>query len=107
MHSAMVVMQDSTAEKMLEMPLAKRDEKIQALPPDRSHHPFASGICLGRTERRPQYAHAHSPYGLIQVSGEDVVPVMDEEAERMIIGERFSQLLDGPFCAGMIGDIEV
>ena len=32
---------------------------------------------------------------------------MDEEAERMIIGERFPQLLQGPLRAGMIGDIAV
>src|SRR5665213_332037 len=27
------------------MPLAQRDEEVQALPADRSHHTFASGIC--------------------------------------------------------------
>jgi hypothetical protein len=32
---------------------------------------------------------------------------MDEEAEGMNIGERFPQLLQGPLCAGMIGDIAV
>ena len=32
---------------------------------------------------------------------------MDEEAERMIIGERFPQLLHGPLRAGVISDIDV
>src|ERR1700688_3277580 len=32
---------------------------------------------------------------------------MDEEAERMIIWERFPQLLQGPLRAGVIGDIDV
>jgi hypothetical protein len=47
MNSAMVVMQDPTVEKILEMPLAQRDEEIQALPADGSDHAFASGISLG------------------------------------------------------------
>ena len=47
MNSAMIVMQYPTVEKVLEMPLAQRDEEIQALPADRSHYTFASGISLG------------------------------------------------------------
>jgi len=30
---------------------------------------------------------------------------MDEEPERMVIGERFPQLLQDPLRAGVIGDI--
>ena len=58
MNAAMIVMQYPAVESVLEMPLAQRDEEIQALPADGSDHTFASGICLGRPERRPQYAHA-------------------------------------------------
>ena len=47
MNSAMVVMQYPTVEKAFEMPLAQRDEEIQALPADSSHYTFASGIGLG------------------------------------------------------------
>ena len=36
-----------------------------------------------------------------------LIAVMDEEAERMIIGERFPQLLRSPLRVGMIGDIAV
>ena len=42
----MAVMQNPTAEKMLEMPLAQRNEEIQALPADGSNYTFASGIGL-------------------------------------------------------------
>jgi hypothetical protein len=52
MNSAMVVMQYPTVEKVLEMPLSQGDVEIQALPADRSHYTFASGIGLGRAERR-------------------------------------------------------
>jgi len=59
MNSAMVVMFYPTVEKVFEMPLSQRDEEIQALAAYGSDHTFASGICLGRSERR-QNAHAHS-----------------------------------------------
>jgi hypothetical protein len=60
MNSAMVVMFYPTVEKVFEMPLSQRDEEIQALAAYGSDHTFASGICLGRSERRRQNAHAHS-----------------------------------------------
>jgi hypothetical protein len=47
MNSATVVMQNPTVEKVLERPPSQRDEEIQALPADRSHYTFASGISLG------------------------------------------------------------
>ena len=53
MNAAMIVMQYPTVESVLEMPLAQRDEKIQALPADRPHHTLANGIGFGRLGRRP------------------------------------------------------
>ena len=60
MNAAMIVMQYPTVESVLEMPLAQRDEEIQALAADRSHHTLANGVCFGRLRRRSQDAHAHS-----------------------------------------------
>ena len=60
MNAAMIVMQYPVLESAFKMPLAERDEEIQALPSDRSHHTLANGICFGRSGRCPQYAHAHS-----------------------------------------------
>jgi hypothetical protein len=45
--SAMIVVQDPTVEKMLEMPLTQRDDEVQALAVDCSHYTFASGVSLG------------------------------------------------------------
>ena len=53
MNAAMIVMQYPTVESLFEMPLAQRDEEIQALPSDRSHHTLANGICFGRSGRCP------------------------------------------------------
>src|ERR1700733_14790182 len=68
---------------------------------------FANRICLGRLRRGPQHGHAHRGDALIQLLGEDAVSVVDEEAEGMILRESFAQLLLGPVCAGMIGDVDV
>jgi hypothetical protein len=107
MNSALVVMKYPMVENVLEMSLSQRDEEIQALSADGSHQTFASGMSFGRSSRRPTDAHAHSRYGLIQFPWEDAVPVMDEKTERMIIRERFPQLLQGPLRAGVIGDVVV
>ncbi|MCU1335391.1 MAG: hypothetical protein JWO19_972 [Bryobacterales bacterium] len=106
-NASVIVMAYPPIENVLQMPLPQRDEEIQALPADGSDHTFASGICLGRPERRPQYAHAHGGHSFIQFLGEDAVPIVDQEAERMITGECFTQLLLGPFRAGVIGDVDV
>jgi hypothetical protein len=47
MNAAMIVMQYPAVESVLEMPLAQRDEEIQALPADRSHHTLANGVGEG------------------------------------------------------------
>jgi hypothetical protein len=60
MNAAMIVMQYPTVESVLEMPLAQRDEEIQALAADRSHHTLTNGVCFGRSGRCPQDAHAYS-----------------------------------------------
>jgi hypothetical protein len=47
MNAAMIVMQYPTVESVLEVPLAQRDEEIQALPADRSHDALANRIGEG------------------------------------------------------------
>jgi len=61
----------------------------------------------GRLRRRSQHALAHGGNGLIQFLGEDAVPIVKEEAERMITGQCFPQLLQGPFPTGVIGGVDV
>jgi hypothetical protein len=40
-----------------------------------------------------QYSWCSPPSTALRFQGEDAVPVMDEEVERCVAGERFSQLL--------------
>ena len=79
LNTAVIVMAYPPLENVLQMPLSQRNEKIQALPTDRSHQAFATGICLGRLRRRPQCAHAHSGHGFIQFLGENAVTVVDRK----------------------------
>ena len=65
MNAAMIVMQYPTVESLFEMPLAQRDEEIQALPADGSHHTLANGVRFGRSTWCPQYAHAHGGNRLV------------------------------------------
>ena len=60
-NASVIVMAYPPIENVLQMPLSQGDEEIHALPADGSDHTFGSGICLGRPERRPQYAHAVWP----------------------------------------------
>jgi hypothetical protein len=103
---SVIVVEYPPIENVLQM-LSQRDEEIQALSADRSDQAFANSIRLGRPERRPQYAHVDGGHGFIQFPGEDAIPVVDQEAERLITAECFPQLLLGPFRAGVIGDVDV
>ena len=64
-NAAVIVMAYPPLENVLQMPLSQRDEEIQALSADGSHQALANGICLGRSRRRPHYAHVHGGYGFI------------------------------------------
>jgi len=59
MNAAMIVMENPLVEDLLQVPFAERNHEVQAVATDRTDQSLASGICLGRSGRRPQYAHAH------------------------------------------------
>jgi hypothetical protein len=52
MNAPVIVMQYPTVESVLEMPLAQRDDEIQALSADRSHYSLANGVGEGRQLHR-------------------------------------------------------
>ena len=45
--------------------------------------------------------------GLVHGRREDAVTIMDEKAISAIHGKAVSELLDGPFCRGVVGEIPV
>ena len=52
-----------------------------------------------RTVRK--YLASHRGHSLVQVLGEDAVPVMDQKPVRMFLCQRFAELLQGPFSTRM------
>src|SRR5215831_12900581 len=91
----------------VEMPLVQRDHKVQTLSPQSPDDPFADRIGHGRPYWRFDHVQPHVTYGLVNVFGEDDIPVMDENAVRVVSRNGFAELLPGPLRRGMGCDIDV
>ena len=89
------------------MPFVQGDYKVQALAPHRPDDAFTDRIGHGRPYRRCDDVQPHMPYTLVNVFGENRIPVVDQEAIRMIDRNGFSKLLHGPRSCGMGCDIDV
>jgi hypothetical protein len=50
-NSSMIVMGDPVRQELFQMSLPKRDQEVQAFPPDRSDQPLTDGACLWRSHR--------------------------------------------------------
>ena len=66
---------------MLEVPLAKDDDVIDALAPDATEKPLANGIHERSLNGRPKNADAGALRGLVEVGTELTVVVSDDELE--------------------------
>jgi hypothetical protein len=68
--------------------LGKRDQKVQALPPERAQESLTQGIGLGTPhggfeDPQPQMLHM-----LVKLVREDTIAVMDEKARGMVGRDR-------------------
>ena len=84
-----------------------RDQVVETFAAKRPDKPFTKPIGGGHPRRRFQRAYPECLQGSIDFSGEDRVPVMDEEAVFVIGRQELSKLLDGPFGRRMLSDIAV
>ena len=103
--TAPIVVDDELRDNPLEVPLAKWDEIVEALTangPDQSLNKTVRRRC---PDRGLEYAHAKGFQLLIHSRGENSVPVVDQKSIRMVEGEKFAELLDGPFRGRVIGDL--
>ena len=89
------------------VPLIKWNEKVQTFAAQHPAEALAYCIRLWRAHRRSQHPHTHGGYLFVQLFGEDAVPVVNEESIRMTAGECLAELLCGPFCRRVSGDIVV
>jgi hypothetical protein len=85
--------------------LAQRNHEIQTLPAYASHQPFAVGVRLWRSRGRLQYPQSKSLELLVHFCREDRITVPDQETVGMVARDRFAQLLQGPGCRWMRGDV--
>lgn len=89
------------------MPLAERNQEVQAFWPCASNEPLTNCVCLGRSDRRVQHPNAHFRNCLVQRPGEDTVSVVDHQPARVFIRQCLAKLLQRPFRRGMCSDIIV
>ena len=107
MRAAPIVVNDELRDNPLQVPIAKRNQVVQALAANRAHEPFDVAVRRRCSDRGLEHAHAEGSQLLIHGRGENAVPVMDQESILVIEREKFAELLDGPFRCRVIGDVGV
>jgi hypothetical protein len=83
------------------------DHKVHTLPPQRAQEPLTEGIGLGTPRRCFQDPETQVPHLLIELLGEDAVPVMDQEAVAVVSWDRFAQLLHRPVGCWVLGHMDM
>ena len=83
------------------MMLAERDQNVQAFPPERAQEPLTQGVGLGTPHGGCEGPQPQVAYTLVELLGENGITVVDEEPVHVIRGDRFTQLLQGPWRGGM------
>src|SRR5262249_8390652 len=89
------------------MSLIDRDQEIEILAADCSHQSLTKRIRLGRSDRCLQRLDTKSFQRRIRGVRENTIPIMDYERMGMIRSKELAELLDGPFCGWMGGDVGV
>ena len=80
---------------------------VGALSADRTDQPFHEWILPRRSVRRDDFVDVEIPRSLLEDAAVDRVPISQQVARRRVPWARFLQLLSGPFCGRMRGDVEM
>jgi len=75
------------------MALAQRDCEVQTLASHCSNDTFTNRIRNWRPYWRFEHAQPHIPYTLVNLLGENGIPVMDQDAVGVLGWNRLSKLL--------------
>lgn len=102
-----IVVGNPLAQNPLEMTFAEWDQEVQAFSPNRADQAFTEGIGLGCSNRRLQNTGAETLKLLVRHWRKDRIPVMDEKTVGMVVGQKLAELLRGPLCGRMLGDVTV
>ena len=89
------------------MALGQRNDAVQAFPPQCANEPLAQGVRLGTAHRGFEHSQTQMAYTLVERSGKDAVPIVDQEAIRVVRRYRFAQLLKRPMRRGICSCIDM
>src|SRR5262249_24065783 len=73
----------------------------------RADHACADGVRLGRPEWRTQNASPKRANRIVQVFGEDSIPIVDEVLIVVGVSDSFAQVLKRPIRARMCSEVHV
>src|SRR5215472_18174340 len=107
MRPAPVVMDYPLCDRHLQMALVDRDQEVEALASQASAQPFTDCVGPGRPNRSSKNSHPEVRLFLIQLLGEDGVPVVDHKTIGMIARKCLAELLQRPFRSRMSGHVVV
>ena len=82
--AACVVMLDPLVQQASQVVLCQRDQTVQTLTPQRPKDPFADGVGLWSPGRRFQHSQPQVAYTLIEMLGENSVPVVHQETVAVV-----------------------
>ena len=89
------------------MPLSEHDHVIEAFSANASDEPFCEWILSGTLWSGEHFLDSHSLNSVSEMTTVDSVTVPYQIPRCSIFWERFDDLLRGPFCRGMLSDIEM
>jgi len=95
------------SQDMVEMAFIQRNHKIQTVSVDCVNDPFTDGIRHWRPHGCFEYPQSHIPDTLVDWFGENRIPIMDQDAIRVIGWNGCSELLHGPLSRGVCRHIDV
>src|SRR5215472_11718184 len=99
------VMDYPLCDRHLQMALVDRDQEVEALAPQACAQPFTDCVGPGRPNRSSKNSHSAVRHFLIQLLGEDGVPLVDHKTIGMIARKCLAELLQRPFRSRMSGHV--
>jgi hypothetical protein len=105
MRAACIVMAHPCMQEATQVGLSERDQKVQALPPERPQQSLTEGIRLGTSHGGFKGSHPQVAYTPVELLREDRIAVMNEEMVRVIRWDCLAQLLERSLSRGMRGRV--
>src|SRR5262245_24194092 len=104
MRASLVVVFLICLEKLMEVPLAKHDNMIKAIPPDRSDQPLRTSVLPWRPRCNRPITDTHRSQPAENDLAIDAVTVTNDAARRPLPPIYLGQLAGNPFCGRMRSD---